>query len=308
MTFRSTLAERAPRPFPLAVDASDGAFSTREIVSSSSSAAALAAGPAVGAFDEIVSKEHLNPAETAPKVVVVKYLKVNDVALKVSYDGPPKAFHEVRLLLDASTHANFVGRWRELIDKIKKNMVWSVLKSVTGLQGRRLPGGAAAAAAGASASDGAPEERSRERSSRAPFGGKNPKLGVALVSDGGGGIGIGGGSDPFRTFEGFEGFEGDLDFAEGLTALGSPTAAAMVAESDGLVVPAGRRGATFSVWRSFFGGGGGGDANTAKDKDKDKDASSDDAEGRGTRVHDGPDSGDAADDRAALLSSWGKRR
>ena len=312
VTFRSTLAERAPRPFPLAVDASDakggGAFSTREIVSSSSAAAALAAGPAVGAFDEIVSKEHLNPAETAPKVVVVKYLKVNDVALKVSYDGPPKAFHEVRLLLDASTHANFVGRWRELIDKIKKNMVWSVLKSVTGLQGRRLPGGAAAAAAGASASDGAPEERSRERSSRAPFGGKNPKLGVALVSDGGGGIGIGGGSDHFRTFEGFEGFEGDLDFAEGLTALGSPTAAAMVAESDGLVVPAGRRGATFSVWRSFFGGGGGGDANTAKDKNKDKDASSDDAEGRGTRVHDGPDSGDAADDRAALLASWGKRR
>ena len=126
-----------------------------------------------------------------------------------------------------------------------------------------------------------------------------------MVSDGGGGIGIGGGSDPFRTFEGFEGFEGDLDFAEGLTALGSPTAAAMVAESDGLVVPAGRRGATFSVWRSFFGGGGGGDANTARDKDI---CQNDDAEGRGTRVHDGPDSRDAADDRAALLSSWGKRR
>ena len=83
------------------------------------------------------------------------------------------------------------------------------------------------------------------------------------------------------------------------------TAAAMVAESDGLVVPAGRRGATFSVWRSFFGGGGGGDANTARDKDI---CQNDDAEGRGTRVHDGPDSRDAADDRAALLSSWGKRR
>jgi hypothetical protein len=183
VTFRSTLADRAPRPFPLAVDAS-------EIGPSSSAAAPLTLGPAVGATSDrlvagdgvaggggVVSYDNLNPAElTAPKVVVVKYLKVNDVALKVSYDGPPKSFHEVRLLLDASTHLNFVGRWRELIDKIKKNMVWSVLKSVTGLQGRRLPGGAAAAAeARASASDGAFEERLRERSSRAPFGGKiNP--------------------------------------------------------------------------------------------------------------------------------------
>ena len=300
VTFRSTLADRAPRPFPLAVDAS-------EIVPSSSAAAPLAAGAAVGASSDrlvagdfsvagggvVVSNDNPNPADlSAPKVVVVKYLKVNDVALKVSYDGPPKSFHEVRLLLDASTHLNFVGRWRELIDKIKKNMVWSVLKSVTGLQGRRLPGGAAAAAeARASASDGAPEERLRERSSRAPFGGKNQsKLGVALVSEG---------------FEGFEGFEGDLDFAEGLTKLGSPTAAAMVAESDGLVVPAGRRGATFSVWRSIFGGGAGDAANKAKDKDI---CQNDDAEGRDVRVRDGPDSGDAAEDRAALLSSWGNRR
>jgi hypothetical protein len=54
---------------------------------------------------------------------------------------------------------------------------------------------------------------------------------------------------------GFEGFEGDLDFAEGLTALGSPTAAAMVAESDGLVVPAGRANAAgASVWARVFGG------------------------------------------------------
>jgi hypothetical protein len=66
-----------------------------------------------------------------------------------------------------------------------------------------------------------------------------------------------GGSDGniLRVPEGFEGFEGDLDFAEGLTALGSPTAAAMVAESDGLVVPAGRANAAgASVWARVFGG------------------------------------------------------
>ena len=46
----------------------------------------------------------------SPKVVVVHHLKVNDVALRVSPHGPPKKFHEVRLLLlDASTHAASSG-------------------------------------------------------------------------------------------------------------------------------------------------------------------------------------------------------
>ena len=51
---------------------------------------------------------------------------------------------------------------------------------------------------------------------------------------------------------GFETFDGDLDFLEARQRLGSPTAAAMVAESDGLVVPQTSLGKT--MWRSVFGG------------------------------------------------------
>ena len=83
------------------------------------------------------------PVPNDPRVrkeVVVRYLRVNDVLLRVSYDGKPKSFHEVRLLLDASTAVGFRGRWRDLIKQLKGNIVWSVLKSITGLQGRRLPG------------------------------------------------------------------------------------------------------------------------------------------------------------------------
>ena len=75
------------------------------------------------------------------KKVAVRHLKVNEVLLRVSYDGKPRSFHEVRLLLDEVVTANFEGRWRELIGQLKGNVVWSVLKSITGLQGRRLPGG-----------------------------------------------------------------------------------------------------------------------------------------------------------------------
>ena len=85
---------------------------------------------------ECVPPDRTLGGSSSSKTVVVRYLRVNDVLLRVSYDGAPRSFHEVRLLLDASTHAGFRGRWRELVDKLKGNVVWSVLKSVTGLQGK----------------------------------------------------------------------------------------------------------------------------------------------------------------------------
>jgi hypothetical protein len=264
----STLAERAPRPFPLTVDDADAErdekhhsrSSTTRAAESRESSRAMANGVFRDARGDGRERDAaILPANAySPKVVVVHHLKVNDVALRVSYDGPPKKFHEVRLLLDASTHAAFVGRWRELIDRVKKKIVWSVLKSVTGLQGRRLPGaGSAGTGSAGTGSDVAAGEASARRGFGA-FG--NVAKGIKVRFGDGGGDALqatSGGSDGniLRVPEGFEGFEGDLDFAEGLTALGSPTAAAMVAESDGLVVPAGRANAAgASVWARVFGG------------------------------------------------------
>lgn len=267
----STLAERAPRPLPLELlDDTDAPRAARP--STTRAAVVLTRESSREATDGVFrgaprgdARERDPPAillnaPHSPKVVVVHLLKVNDVALRVSYDGPPKKFHEVRLLLDASTHAAFVGRWRELIDRVKKKIVWSVLKSVTGLQGRRLPGaGGAGTGSAGTGSDVAAGEASARRGFGA-FGNKGTKGIKVRFGDGGGdalGAATSGGSDGniLRVPEGFEGFEGDLDFAEGLTALGSPTAAAMVAESDGLVVPAGRANAAgASVWARVFGG------------------------------------------------------
>ena len=87
------------------------------------------------------------PQAEEHKKVVVRHLKVNEVLLRVSYDGKPRSFHEVRLLLDEVVTNHFTGRWRDLIGQLKGNVVWSVLKSITGLQGRRLPGNSAHAAA-----------------------------------------------------------------------------------------------------------------------------------------------------------------
>ena len=56
----------------------------------------------------------------------------------VSYAGSPVSFQGVRLLLDARVYRSISGRWRDLYARLKKDLIWSVLKSITGLQGRKL--------------------------------------------------------------------------------------------------------------------------------------------------------------------------
>ena len=233
----STLAERAPRPFPLTIrDDADAErdekhhsrSSTTRAAESRESSRATANGVFRGDGRDRDAAIRLSAnAPRSPKVVVVHHLKVNDVALRVSYDGPPKKFHEVRLLLDASTHAAFVGRWRELIDRVKKKIVWSVLKSVTGLQGRRLPGTAGSAGTGSAGtgsagtgsagtgSDVAAGEASARRGFGA-FGNMAKAIKVRFGEGGGATQATLGGSDGniLRVPEGFE-VRGRLGFRGG---------------------------------------------------------------------------------------------
>ena len=65
-------------------------------------------------------------------------VRFNEVMVAVSYDGSPVSFHDIRLLLDARVYRGIEGRWRDLYARLKKHMIWSVLKSITGLQGRKL--------------------------------------------------------------------------------------------------------------------------------------------------------------------------
>ena len=225
---------------------------------------------------ECVPPDRTLGGSSSSKTVVVRYLRVNDVLLRVSYDGAPRSFHEVRLLLDASTHAGFRGRWRELVDKLKGNVVWSVLKSVTGLQGKKL--------AGASRTETIEEAPTRVRV-RGDDGAKpEPEPGP--------GSGSGQGSRANRDDDAFDddlafAFGGDAGYDEELDQLGSPTAAAIVAESDGLVVAGGGPSAGgSSLFRRVFGGSKTATTNkTGADRERERER-----------------------ERARMLSSWGGKR
>ena len=163
----STLAERAPRPFPLTVDDADAERDEKHHSRSSTTRAPPKAANRRGrwrmvSFVRRRSRRRARSGRGDPpgeclfaescRRAPPQGERRGAAGLR---DGPPKKFHEVRLLLDqASTHAAFVGRWRELIDRVKKKIVWSVLKSVTGLQGRRLPGAAGSAERSGSAGTG----------------------------------------------------------------------------------------------------------------------------------------------------------
>lgn len=51
---------------------------------------------------------------------------------------PCSDFNDLKLVLDSRTYENFEGGWRDLFVRIKWDTVKSVVKSVTGLQGRKF--------------------------------------------------------------------------------------------------------------------------------------------------------------------------
>jgi hypothetical protein len=60
------------------------------------------------------------------------------VELLVTYEGSPIAVSDLRLLMDTLVLLQFTGSWRRLFSKVKKHIIWSVLKSVTGMQGKKF--------------------------------------------------------------------------------------------------------------------------------------------------------------------------
>ena len=56
------------------------------------------------------------------------------VELSVTYEGSRFAVSDLRLLMDTFTLIELTGSWRRLFSKVKKHIIWSVLKSVTGMQ------------------------------------------------------------------------------------------------------------------------------------------------------------------------------
>ncbi|CAA3008566.1 SABRE isoform X1 [Olea europaea subsp. europaea] len=65
-------------------------------------------------------------------------IKISQVELLVTYEGSRFAVGELRLLMDTFHRVEFTGTWRRLFSRVKKHIIWGVLKSVTGMQGKKF--------------------------------------------------------------------------------------------------------------------------------------------------------------------------
>ncbi|CAH1443357.1 unnamed protein product [Lactuca virosa] len=65
-------------------------------------------------------------------------IKISQVELLVTYEGSRFAVSELWLLMDTFHRLGFTGTWRRLFSRVKKHIIWGVLKSVTGMQGKKF--------------------------------------------------------------------------------------------------------------------------------------------------------------------------
>ncbi|RWR77330.1 protein SABRE [Cinnamomum micranthum f. kanehirae] len=65
-------------------------------------------------------------------------IKISQVELLVTYEGSRFPISDVRLLMDTFHRDEFIGTWRRLFSRVKKHIIWGVLKSVTGMQGKKF--------------------------------------------------------------------------------------------------------------------------------------------------------------------------
>ncbi|KAK1269966.1 hypothetical protein QJS04_geneDACA006501 [Acorus gramineus] len=74
----------------------------------------------------------------ARKMMEFHNIKISQVELLVTYEGSRFAVNDLRLLMDTFYRDDFTGTWRKLFSQVKKHIIWGVLKSVTGMQGKKF--------------------------------------------------------------------------------------------------------------------------------------------------------------------------
>ncbi|XP_072957703.1 protein SABRE isoform X1 [Typha angustifolia] len=72
------------------------------------------------------------------KMMEFHNIKISQVELLVTYEGSRFAVNDLRLLMDTFHRVDFTGTWRRLFSRVKKHIIWGVLKSVTGMQGKKF--------------------------------------------------------------------------------------------------------------------------------------------------------------------------
>ncbi|XP_017701995.3 protein SABRE-like isoform X2 [Phoenix dactylifera] len=72
------------------------------------------------------------------RMIVFHSIKISQVELLLTYEGPRFAVSDLRLLMDTFHRDDFIGTWTRLFSRVKKHIIWGVLKSVTGMQGKKF--------------------------------------------------------------------------------------------------------------------------------------------------------------------------
>ncbi|WJX41203.1 hypothetical protein P8452_28592 [Trifolium repens] len=85
-----------------------------------------------------VAKSHEEKRSRPRKMMEFHNIKISQVELLVTYEGQRIVVNDLKLLMDQFHRAEFTGTWRKLFSRVKKHIIWGVLKSVTGMQGRKF--------------------------------------------------------------------------------------------------------------------------------------------------------------------------
>ncbi|KAK4742107.1 hypothetical protein SAY87_000108 [Trapa incisa] len=65
-------------------------------------------------------------------------IKITQVELLLSYEGSMFVVNDLKLLVDTFHRVEFTGTWRGLFSRVKKHIIWGVLKSVAGMQVKKF--------------------------------------------------------------------------------------------------------------------------------------------------------------------------
>ncbi|KAM1436416.1 hypothetical protein ACFX2I_044228 [Malus domestica] len=72
------------------------------------------------------------------KMMEFHNIKISQVELCVTYEGSRFVVNDLKLLMDTFHRVEFTGTWRRLFSRVKKHIIWGVLKSVMGMQGKKF--------------------------------------------------------------------------------------------------------------------------------------------------------------------------
>ncbi|XP_023643806.1 protein SABRE isoform X2 [Capsella rubella] len=83
-------------------------------------------------------KSHEEKKSRPRRMMEFHNIKISQVELLVTYEGSRFVVNDLKLLMDTFHRAEFTGTWRRLFSRVKKHIIWGVLKSVTGMQGKKF--------------------------------------------------------------------------------------------------------------------------------------------------------------------------